>query len=155
MPPNISLQYIASCKIFQKYSALALDKFYISCYAQPGIRSFSTKNRSSSSSIPQKPPARIHCRLSNRPRTHAAIQHQVFTLRPLFLHSEIRSAHRVTLFCPFSRCNSVRIMKKHPRTADGIRVSHIPSAAIQEYSFTLFNLPQVAVSVDATVSKHY
>ena len=92
-----------------------------------------------------KPPARLHCRPSNRPRPHAAIQHQVFTLRPRFPLSEIRSAHRVTLFCPFSRCNSVLIMKKHPRTADGIRVSHIPSAAIQEYSFTPFILPQVAV----------
>ena len=75
--------------------------------------------------------------------------HQVFTLRPLFLHSEIRSAHRATLFRPFSCCNSVLIIKKHPRTADSIRDSHILSATIQEYSFTLFNLPQVAVSFDA------
>ena len=40
-------------------------------------------------------------------------------------------------------------MKKHPRTADSIRDSHILSATIQEYSFTLFNLPQVTVSFDA------
>ena len=40
-------------------------------------------------------------------------------------------------------------MKKHPRTADSIRDSHILSATIQEYSFTLFNLTQVAVSFDA------
>ena len=70
---------------------------------------------------------------------------------PLFLHSEIRSAHRATLFCPFSCCSSVLIIKKHPRTADSIRVSHILSATIQEYSFTLFNLPQVAVSFDAYI----
>ena len=42
-------------------------------------------------------------------------------------------------------------MKKHPRTADSIRDSHILSATIQEYSFTLFNLPQVAVSFDAYI----
>ena len=50
---------------------------------------------------------------------------------------------------PFSCCNSVLIMKKHPHTADSIRDSHILSAAIQEYSFTLFNLLQVAASLDA------
>ena len=51
--------------------------------------------------------------------------------------------------CPFSCCNSVLIMKKHPRIADSIRDSHMLSATILEYSFTLFILPQVAVSFDA------
>ena len=71
---------------------------------------------------------------------------------PQLLHSEIRSAHRATLFRPFSCCNSVLIIKKHPRTADSIRDSHILSATIQEYSFTLFNLK---VAVSGVVARAY
>ena len=55
---------------------------------------------------------------------------------------------------PFSFAHLAAVIlcpQNHPRIADSIRDLRILSAAIQEYSFTEFNLLQVAVGFDAYV----